>query len=122
MPKLNTYELKSSVDGNLQVLGIIPGNGAEFETVRVSQVALCNFTSAEKTKLAGLESSHFKGMHVSLAALEIAHPTGSAGDYADVDPGAGSAVRRYIWDVSDSQWQQQAGTLTAAMLDEGWPE
>ena len=106
MPKLNTYELKSSVDGNLQVLGIIPGNGAEFETVRVSQVALCNFTSAEKAKLAGLESSHFKGMYVSLAALEIAHPTGSAGDYADVDSGAGSAVRRYIWDVSDSQWQQ----------------
>lgn len=55
MPKLNTYELKSSVDANLQVLGIIPGNGAEFETVRVSQVALSNFTRAitEETLTSG---------------------------------------------------------------------
>lgn len=91
--------------------------GAKVDKEAGKGLSSNDFTSAEKSKLAGLESSHFKGLHVSLATLEIAHPTGSAGDYADVDPGAGSAVRRYIWDVSDSQWQQQAGSggsMTAA--------
>lgn len=55
--------------------------------MRLAGLSSNDFTSAEKAKLAGLESSHFKGLHVSLATLEIAHPTGSAGDYADVDPG-----------------------------------
>lgn len=76
-----------------------------------------DFTSAEKTKLAGLEGSHFKGLHASLAALQAAHPTGAAGDYADVDAGAGVDVVRYLWDVTDSEWIAQAssgGSMTAA--------
>lgn len=76
-----------------------------------------DFTSAEKTKLAGLEGSHFKGLHASLAALLAAHPTGAAGDYADVDGGAGVDVVRYLWDVTDAEWVAQAasgGSMTAA--------
>lgn len=76
-----------------------------------------DFTSAEKTKLAGLEGSHFKGLHASLAALQAAHPTGAAGDYADVDAGAGVDVVRYLWDVTDAEWIAQAasgGSMTAA--------
>lgn len=76
-----------------------------------------DFTLAEKNKLAGLESSHFKGLHSSLTALQTAHPSGSAGDYADVDAGAGLDVVRYLWDVSDSKWVAQAasgGSMTPA--------
>lgn len=76
-----------------------------------------DFTSAEKTKLAGLEGSHFKGLHASLVALQTAHPTGTAGDYADVDAGVGVDVVRYLWDVTDAEWVAQAasgGSMTAA--------
>ena len=77
-----------------------------------------NYTSDEKAKLAGLESSRFKGLYASLAALEAAHPTAGAGDYADVDAGVGSDTLRYVWDVDDAQWiGSGSGTpLTAAQI------
>ncbi|OEC42506.1 hypothetical protein A7D27_11545 [Pseudomonas sp. 1D4] len=71
-----------------------------------------NFTPAEKLKLAGLESSHFKGLFSSLAELQQAIPTGSPGDYADVDAGPGLDVQRYVWDHSDSAWIIQASGST----------
>ncbi|MCY1288429.1 hypothetical protein D9M70_374690 [compost metagenome] len=79
-----------------------------------------NFTSAEKSKLAGLESSHFKGVFASLAALESALPTAVAGDYADVDAGVGSDTERYIWDISDEAWvlSGSGAPLTAAQIKE----
>lgn len=78
-----------------------------------------NYTSAEKAKLAGLEGAHFKGLHASLAALQAAHPSAAAGDYADVDSGVGADVARYIWDTSDSTWIIQSGatgSMTAAQI------
>lgn len=75
-----------------------------------------SYTSAEKTKLAGLEGSHFKGLFASLAALELALPSAVAGDYADVDAGVGSDTVRYLWDVDDAQWvtSGSGSPLTAA--------
>lgn len=75
-----------------------------------------SYTSAEKTKLAGLEGSHFKGLFASLSALEAALPTGVPGDYADVDAGVGSDTVRYLWDVDDVQWvaSGSGAPLTAA--------
>ncbi len=53
-----------------------------------------------------LLDTHFKGLHVSAAALATAYPTGSSGDYANVDPGGtGTETSRYIWDVDDSVWR-----------------
>lgn len=78
-----------------------------------------NYTAAEKAKLAGLEGDHFKGLHASLSALQAAHPSATAGDYADVDSGVGADVARYIWDVSDSVWLIQSGasgSMTAAQI------
>lgn len=78
-----------------------------------------NYTAAEKAKLAGLEAAHFKGLHASLAALQAAHPSAAAGDYADVDSGTGADVARFIWDVSDSTWIIQSGasgSMTAAQI------
>ncbi|WJN60942.1 hypothetical protein [Pseudomonas sp. SO81] len=75
-----------------------------------------NFTPAEKSKLAGLEGNHFKGLFTSLGALMTAFPSAEAGDYADVDAGEGSATARYLWDVSDAEWlaSGSGAPLTAA--------
>lgn len=78
-----------------------------------------NFTAAEKSKLAGLEGSHYRGTFVNLAALQAAIPAAQEGDYADVDAGASAPVQRYIWDESDSEWVAQAGSadpVTAAQV------
>lgn len=78
-----------------------------------------NYTAAEKAKLAGLESSKYKGTYASLAALQVAHPTATAGSYADVDGGVGSEVVRYVWDTTDGEWFGLAGQssiLTGAQI------
>jgi len=72
-----------------------------------------NFTTAEKNKLAALDDVRFKGAFVSVTALQTAYPTASAGDYADVDPGAGSDAERYIWDATDASWIAQIGGSSA---------
>lgn len=66
------------------------------------------FSEAEKSKLAGLESSKYKGLYSSVDDLGI----GIAGEYADVDEGIGADVVRYIWDVSDAKWVYQSGKVT----------
>ena len=71
-----------------------------------------NFTLEEKQKLAGLESSRYKGLFSTLSALQSEVTTPVAGDYADVDSGVGADVQRYIWDSSDKKWVAQSGTVS----------
>src|SRR6185437_1623093 len=71
-----------------------------------------DFTTDEKTKLAGLESSRFKGTFVNKAALDAAN-LGGEGNYADVDAGVGADVARYIWDNDDDKWVLQQGATTS---------
>ena len=68
-----------------------------------------NFTQAEKTKLASLESSKFVGLFMSESALPS---TGSEGDYANVDGGVGGDVYRVIWDSTNSKWVAMQGSAT----------
>lgn len=78
-----------------------------------------NYTSAEKSKLAGLEGSKYKGTYTSLSALVSAIADPVAGDYADVDEGVGIPTKRYIWDTTDSGWVAPSGDsteLTAAQI------
>lgn len=77
-----------------------------------------DFTDPEKTKLAGLENSHFRGVFISLSALTAGVASPLAGDYADVDAGTGTDSIRYIWDVTDTVWVSSgSGTsLTAAQV------
>jgi hypothetical protein len=92
------------------------GLAGKVDKVAGKQLSTEDFTTAEKSKLAGLEGNHFKGAFASLGALQAAFPTASAGDYADVDAGVGSDTIRHVWDASDEEWQPVgAGTpLTAA--------
>lgn len=53
--------------------------------------------------------THYKGVFVSLVALQTAHPTATAGDYANIDEGVGSDITRYVWDGNDNSWVQGGG-------------
>ena len=72
-----------------------------------------NYSDEEKAKLAGLESSRFKGLFTSVVDLQTQLPVGVSGDYADVDEGVGGVVARYIWDESNTQWSAVQGESTA---------
>ena len=49
-------------------------------------------------------NDRFLGLYASLFDLQAAHPTASAGDYAQVDLGIGTDVIVYAWDVNDAKW------------------
>lgn len=76
------------------------------------------FTDAEKSKVAGLESSKFLGEFISLVALETAHPSPLVGSYANVDAGVGNDVERYVWDDNDSKYVLQLGESTQLTASE----
>ena len=58
-------------------------------------------------------NDRFLGLFASVFDLEAAHPTASAGDYAQVDFGIGMDVIVYAWDVSDAQWSAVGGSAIA---------
>ena len=68
-----------------------------------------NFTLAEKSKLAGLESSKYIGQFTTKAALDAV--TGTTGSYGYVDAGAGTDVKIYIWDTTDNKWVEGGGAV-----------
>lgn len=117
------------LNSNIQILDNEKANtadvavelGKKVDKVTGKDLSDENYTLAEKQKLAGLESSRYRGLFADLPALQAALPAARPGDYADVDMGAGTEVARYIWDDSDSAWVQQgapATPLTAAQVKE----
>lgn len=61
-------------------------------------------------------NDRFKGKYTSLAALQAAYPTANAGDYGQVDAGAGSYVVNYNYDVEDG-WVIGSGGSGATNTD-----
>lgn len=55
-------------------------------------------------------NDRFKGKYTSLVALETAFPTANAGDYAQVDAGAGSDVINYNYDLEEGWIQGGSGS------------
>jgi len=109
----------AKADTAVQPQALTDGLAAKVDKVVGKQLSDENYTSAEKTKLAGLEAAHYRGTYVNFTALNTAVPSGAAGDYADVDAGAGSPVLRYMWDANDNEWVAQAGSadpITAAQV------
>ena len=84
-------------------------DAASIKTKYESNLDTNAYTDAEKTKLAGLESSKFVGQYPDLASLQTAYPTAPVGSYAYVDGGVGQDVTKYIWDNNDSEWVEQLG-------------
>ena len=93
MGKLNTYELKGTLSSAFQMLGIIPGAGSTFETVRVSNAALVAFIQANSAAADGREiemqksATHVQWRYVGdaswtnlVALTEITGPAGANGE------------------------------------------
>ena len=106
---------KSKLD-NIEPNATADQTASEIKVSYESNANTNEFSDSEKSKLAGLESSRFKGTYVSKSALDTAHPTSEEGSYADVDGGVGQEVNRYIWDNDDSSWILQLGE-SAALTD-----
>lgn len=62
-------------------------------------------------------NQHFKGVYVTLAALNSAHPTAAVGDYAQVNEVGATDVVNYNWDNEDGIWVAGGGTGGAANTD-----
>lgn len=64
---------------------------------------------------------HFRGVFVSLAALQAAIPAGINGDYAHIDLGVGFDRKVAIWDTDDNKWIESTGSvaLTTDEVTEG---
>lgn len=62
-------------------------------------------------------NQHFKGVYVTLAALNSALPTASIGDYAQVNEVGGTDVLNYNWDNEESIWVAGGGTGGVANTD-----
>jgi len=58
-------------------------------------------------------NDRFLGLFATYFDLVAAHPTASAGDYAQVDFGIGTDVIIYAWDVSDEQWSAVGSSAIA---------
>lgn len=100
------------------VVGLQTALDAKVDTVPGLGLSSNDFTSAEKAKLASLESSHFRGTFNSYAALVAGATSPMAGDYADVDE-VGASALRYIWDATEVEWvtgSEEPTPLTAAQI------
>lgn len=80
---------------NIEAGATADQTGAEIAALLDALTDRNPYTDGEKSKLAGLEESKFKGQYGTLTELQTAYPSPSVGDYADV----GSPVERYIEDA-----------------------
>ena len=113
-----TTSLKTAYDGavswisaNSSTLVVKETGKSLYSDTQADARAVLRFTDAEKTKLGGLDSNHWKGKFVSEVALFAT--TGVDGDYAAVDGGVGIDIVAYIWDSDDTKWVKQSGSSTA---------
>ena len=95
-----TINLRDSIKQDLNI-------DEKVDKIEGKGLSTNDFTDPLKTKLEGLQSSHFRGTFVDLDALQAGVDAPVAGDYADVDGGAGRVVERYIYDSNDTSWVQQ---------------
>jgi hypothetical protein len=112
-PNKNTGDQFTAADAN----EIKTAVNTKVDKVSGKQLSDENYTSAEKSKLAGL-ANYYKGTYPNLAALETAHPTGQPGWEAIVDEFGVDAVK-YIWDESDETWVLSSGSSSATFAEIG---
>lgn len=75
----------------------------KVDKVEGYQLSQEDYTTAEKDKLASLESSLFLGVYSSLAELEAAHPTSDRpGEYAFIPTGVN--IYMFVWDNITEMW------------------
>ena len=100
------YYTKTQTD---QQAGII---GERLRAVRTDLTAYVDNTrisQEERDKLAYLESSKFLGTYLTSDGIPIEGAV--AGNYADVDAGAGETVKRWIYDVDSAAFVEATGSI-----------
>lgn len=115
--KVVQYSSSGNVNTGTPTLPENTVNLAHLNTVMSSKVDVVpdmglskeNFTTEEKSKLAGLESPKFKGQYLSLTDLQNAG-NGEIGGYAYVDNGV--SIDMYIWDNTNEVWDIVVGEST----------
>jgi hypothetical protein len=79
----------------------------------------------EKLSITQYEAEkHFRGSFLSETALKdnIFDPAPVAGNYANVDPGAGEDISRYVWDNTDSTWVLAGGAGMVQSVNNQLPD
>lgn len=64
----------------------------------------------------------FKGVYLTLAALNVVHPTATAGDYAQVNETGSTDVVNYSWDSEESIWVNNGTGGSGATNTDALPE
>jgi hypothetical protein len=111
---MSEFYTKAQIDAQAAVIGArikARTTGTAIRAAYEAQPDTNTFTDAEKSKLAGLESSKYRGLFASQGALPLVG--NAAGSYADVDTGNGNDVARFIWDLGDAKWVAQGSALGA---------
>lgn len=100
--------LTTSLEEKLSIASGLGGLPDDEEFVRM--------TVEERTKLAALNEG-FKGSYTAIASLQVAHPTGVAGDWAILQNGSGSNATVAIWDADNATPSWVNVGVTPATLD-----
>jgi len=86
------------------------------------------YTKSEADALLGnkLDASaynqHFKGVYLTLSALNAAHPTGISGDAAQVNEVGATDVVNYSWDAEENIWVNNGTGGSGAVNTDALPE
>lgn len=108
LEKLNSYDataLMTAIDtkDTAVITALRDGVAADGDTLKKLYTAIAQLALG----------SHYKGTHVSLAALTTALPTATSGDEALIDAGAGTDAQKAVWDPTDNKWViAGGGTIT----------
>jgi len=93
----------------------------DVPTVEVADVV--GLPEALDLKLdASAYNQHFKSVYLTEAALIAAHPTGVAGDYAQVNEVGSTDVVNYSWDAEENIWVNNGTGGSGAVNTDALPE
>ena len=98
-PMVGDYFVKSAN------LAAFPGAGSTAKIyVALDTGILYQWDGSAYTVISSGSASLYLGLYASLVALQTAHPTAAAGQYAQVDAGIGTDTSIYLWDADDADW------------------
>lgn len=97
--------------------GILQGNINLEAAARIAADAALQLQIDNKLDAADY-NDRYKGKYTTLVALQAAHPTSNAGDYAQVDTGTANPVINYNWDDEEGWVQGTAIGPTIATTDD----
>jgi len=116
-----TIEFKLFYDFGNKVTYLYVGVINDIPVIGISDVT--GLPEALDLKLdASAYNQHFKSVYLTEAALIAAHPTGVAGDYAQVNEVGSTDVVNYSWDAEENIWVNNGTGGSGAVNTDALPE